>query len=176
VNQPRDKKTGRLLPVKNKQKKNGTRLVQQRLAQRPKYEQPTAGLAKLDEPELIVSTLLHSRNRTEAAAKLGMTLAQLRTTLARPEVYALFNTVKRELLDDAINKARVQVNGSVLTLAEIMNEPIHPPGARAQAARGVQDFMLRAIELQELQLEVDAIKQRLGIKGNAAGGHYLEAE
>ena len=110
------------------------------------------------EPEVVVAVVLQSPNREIAAERLGVNGSNLRRLMQREEYRAAFEEAKRAVLDDAINQLRVFGGEAARTLREVMNEPINPPAARASAARGLLELLLRAVETQDLAVRVAALE------------------
>lgn len=69
---------------------------------------------------------------------------------AKEEFRAAYDEAKRMVLEEAINQFRLFAGEAAQTLRDLMREPINPPSARATAARGLLEVLLRAVETQDL--------------------------
>ena len=100
--------------------------------------------------ELVVATVLHSSNKQIAADKLGIDRRNLFRLMQKEDFRAAYDEAKRMVLEEAINQFRLFAGEAAQTLRDLMREPINPPSARATAARGLLEVLLRAVETQDL--------------------------
>ena len=109
-------------------------------------------------PEEIVSALLSSKSRTEAAEKLGVSRRTLYTWTHSAEVAQLYEKKKADLLQAAADIFVQNLARAVEALADIVgSEP--RAGDRIQAARALLAFGLDYIELAELERRVSALEE-----------------
>lgn len=100
--------------------------------------------------ELVIAAVLRARTLKEAAEELGMGYRTLKSWMSRDEFRSEYDEAKRLLLDETVNQLRTAGGEGVAALRDVANNRENPPAARASAARGLLEVLLRAVETQDL--------------------------
>ena len=108
--------------------------------------------------EQVIAALLRGRTLKEAAAEVRMGYRTLKYWLASDWFRAEYNEAKKLLLDSTVNQLRTAGGEGVETLRDVARNRENPPAARATAARGLLEVLLRAVETQDLAERLERLE------------------
>jgi hypothetical protein len=114
--------------------------------------------------ELVIAAVLRARTLKEAAEELGMGYRTLKTWMSRDDFRAEYEEAKRLLLDETVNQLRTAGGEGVAALRDVANNRANPAAARATAARGLLEILLRAVEVQDITTRLERLE--VAMKGD----------
>jgi len=107
-----------------------------------------------------IAALLRGRTVKEAAEELGIGYTTLKSWTRNNELFrAAYEEAKRLLLDETVNQLRTAGGEGVAALRDVANNSANPPAARASAARGLLEVLLRAVETQDLAARLEKLER-----------------
>ncbi len=110
-----------------------------------------------------IAALLSTKTIAEAANVAGIGERTLKRWLAEDDSFLdAYKTEQRRLVDGAINKLRKAAGDFVDALHQVSKSRKASAAARAQAARGGLEVMLKAIRIEELERRVAELEKFIG--------------
>ena len=124
-------------------------------------ERPKGGNSAARKAEVIIAALLggHTLDATAKIAKVHRRTVD--TYLASPWFQELFASAKKNLLDETISHLRGYATEAVRGLHEVLVDRSVAPIARVSAGREMLNAMLRAVELEDVVGQLEALKQEI---------------
>ncbi len=117
--------------------------------------------------EAAIAALLSHDTVKAAALACGVSEATLWRWMQLPEFQTRHRAARTSVVETAIGLMQQACTGAVATLVKVMRDETAPASARVGAARCVIEQSLRAVEVGDLQAEVEEIKRLLGEKEHA---------
>ena len=113
--------------------------------------------------EKAVCALLSEPTIVAAAEKAGVAEITVRRWLKLPAFLSRYREACRQMVDTAIGRLQEACAEAVVTLREVMGDAEAPVSSRVTAARAVLEMSLKAVELQDLEVRVDALEEAANI-------------
>jgi hypothetical protein len=107
--------------------------------------------------------IMSAPTRKEAAHILGISESTLYRRLRDPDLKAAYRAARHEALSDATTALQVTALAAVVALRELVTDRTINPHVRAVVARTVLDFAYKTDELENVEAEIEELKERLGI-------------
>jgi hypothetical protein len=121
--------------------------------------------------EAAISALLTQATLAEAAEVAGIGEATLRRWLHRDDFQTAYRAARREAVGQAIARLQHVTTVAVNTLEAVMTDPAAKESAKVTAARAVLELALRSVELEDLEVRIAVLEQRIA-ETNAGGSSY----
>jgi hypothetical protein len=121
--------------------------------------------------EQAISALLTQPTLAEAATTVGVGEATLRRWLQQASFQVAYRQARREAVSQAIARLQQVTTVAVSTLEDIMTDPTARESARVTAARAVLELAIRGVELEDLDVRIAALEQRVA-EANAGASAY----
>jgi hypothetical protein len=121
--------------------------------------------------EQAISALLTQPTLAEAATTVGVGEATLRPWLQQASFQTGYRQARREAVGQAIARLQHVTAVAVNTLEAIMTDPTAREGAKVTAAQAVLELAIQAVELEDLEVRITALEQRLA-EAHAGGSAY----
>ena len=109
-----------------------------------------------------LAALLSEPTITAAAAKVGVGERTLYTWLGEPAFGDAYRTARREAVSHAVARLQQVSSDAVTVLVTVMASKETPAATRAAAAKTVLETAIKAVELEDLAVRLDALEQRMG--------------
>jgi hypothetical protein len=109
--------------------------------------------------ETAIGALIAQHSISDAAISAKIGKRTLWRWLRMENFKRAYLDARREVVTQAIVKIQAGMTGAVGTLLEVMKDQTSSPSARVSAARTLLDFGLKSIEIEELELRVEAIEK-----------------
>lgn len=103
--------------------------------------------------EQVISAVLNTRTRGEAARTLGISERALYERLQKPECAEMLREASGKMLEDATNAATGRLMAAVAVIDEIMSKDTADDGTRLRAAESLIRASARLMELSAAQKE-----------------------
>ncbi len=113
-----------------------------------------------------IIALLDRPTLKEAAETVGVGESTLFRWLKEPDFAGAYREARTEAVRQAIARLQQITSEAVEVLRAVMNDKDSPPSSRVTAARTVIEQAIRAVELEELQVRVEALEKALQLRGN----------
>ena len=117
--------------------------------------------------ETLIVALLRKPSVRDAAAECGISERTAFRWLQKPEFQKAYTEARRGAVDDAIRELQGKAMLAVETLAK--NLTCGQPFAENAAAQAILTHAIKGVELQDLQAEIEAIKQMLAERETRKG-------
>jgi len=114
--------------------------------------------------EIAISALLTEPTIPEAAKKAGVHERTLYRWLQDEEFKNEYNKAKRQLVDQALNYMQAITGTAIRKLNEIIEADDTPPNVKVSAIKTLLDNVVKIREVEELEKEIEEIRQQLGMK------------
>lgn len=101
----------------------------------------------------------------EAANKAGISEATLWRWLQDPEFQEKYRTARRQAVSQSITQLQKISSEAVETLREVMNSKETPPASRVTAARAVLEMSIKAVEVEDLAVRIEALEKAAEVVG-----------
>lgn len=111
--------------------------------------------------EKVLSALLSSMTRKEAAEKSGISERTIYAYLQEPEFRERYEAEKRAILNRTGIMLQKSMQPAIQTLYDIVNDKEAGNSARIQAARSILEYGIKTTELIEVYKRMDEIENRL---------------
>jgi len=121
--------------------------------------------------ERAIICLLQCSTIESAALACGVSDSTLWRWLQNPEFLAKYKDARRQAVSVAIAALQQATAQAVITLVDIVSNPVAPPGARVAAAKVILDTTFRAIETDDIQTSLDELKQAFETIRNEKGAN-----
>jgi hypothetical protein len=95
--------------------------------------------------------------------------------LQLPEFQTRYRTMRRQLVENAIAQLQADCTIAARVLRAVAEDKEAPASARVAAARAILEQSVAAIQLTDLQAEVDEIKRLLAAREGATGATRARA-
>lgn len=95
----------------------------------------------------------------EAAKKAGIGEATLWRWLQDPEFQDKYITARRQAVSQSITQLQKISSEAVETLREVMISKETPPASRVTAARAVLEMSIKAVEVEDLAVRIEALEK-----------------
>lgn len=102
----------------------------------------------------------------EAAKKAGIGEATLWRWLQDPEFQDKYRTARRQAVSQSITQLQKISSEAVETLREVMNSKETPPASRVTAARAVLEMSIKAVEVEDLAVRIEALEKAAETSGS----------
>ncbi len=116
--------------------------------------------------ELALLALLDCGEIRKSAATAGVNEATLWRWLQSPEFQARYRAARRQLVETAIAQLQSDCTIAARVLREVAEDKEAPASSRVAAARAILEQSVSAIQLVDLQEQVDEIKALLAARGS----------
>lgn len=114
---------------------------------------------KVSDEEIVAAVLSSSTNKL-AAEKCGLSLAQLQSRLAQPELRKMLDDAHDELLTETLELLKRSERTAVLVMTNIMQDRDVSPQTRLNAADAIVRNGTRLVEQYELRKRVDDLEEK----------------
>jgi hypothetical protein len=121
--------------------------------------------------EQAISALLTQPTLAEAATTVGVGEARLLRWLQQEPFQAAYRQARREAVGQAIARLQQVTTIAVNTLEAILIDPTARESAKVTAARAVLELAIRGVELEDLEVRIAALEQRVA-EAHAGGSSY----
>jgi hypothetical protein len=122
--------------------------------------------------EQAIAALLLEPTLATAAMRCGVSEITVWRWLKRPEFQAAYREARRAAVNQAVAHLQQVCGEAVETLRAVMRDGEKPSSARVAAARSVLDLALKAIELDDLDVRLTALEQRLAPERISPNGRH----
>ena len=119
----------------------------------------------IDLRERVLSALLTSNTRREAAAVARVSERTVYQYLQEPEFAKLYADARREMVTAATAQLQQGLSPAVSTLSTVAADPEAAPPARVAAARAVLEFALRYSETTDIMERLAKLEESAGENG-----------
>ena len=114
--------------------------------------------------EQAIITLLSHSSIPEAAKACGMGEATLWRWLQLPEFQSRYRAARRQLVETAIAQLQSDCTTAVRVLREVAEDTSAPAASRVAAAKTILEQSMSAIQLTDLQQQLEEVKSILADK------------
>jgi len=97
----------------------------------------------------------------EACTVSGVTRSTMYRYLKEPLFEKELKRAKRQLINRAVLRLQQSCRDAAIALAEICRDKEAPPSARVAAAREILASSLKAIEIEELEVRIEQLEQKI---------------
>jgi hypothetical protein len=108
--------------------------------------------------EQVIICLLTAPTLGAAAQQAGVGLRTLMRWLTEPPFQQAYRAARAELIAQATSRLQQACGVAVTTLLRVMLEATSPPSARVAAARTVLDMSLKAVDLENFEVRLQALE------------------
>lgn len=115
--------------------------------------------------EAAVAALLTAPTISIAAQAVGISEQTLWRWLQLTEFQEKYREAKRQAVAQAVTRLQQATTKAVDTLEDIMNDKIAPPSSRVTAAKTVLEMAIKAIEMEDLAVRIEALERTMEEKG-----------
>lgn len=115
-------------------------------------------MAKVSD-EILIAALIKYGSHQKAAAELGISMNTITNRLKNDSFRQQYEEVKAQLLQEAVDSMKVQLNGAVGTLSEVMNDKNNPATVRVSAADSLLRHALRYVETAEIEKRLQQLER-----------------
>ena len=112
--------------------------------------------------EEAIAALLTQPNIEHAARSVGIGPATLVRWMKEPEFDTAYRQAKRAAFGQSISRLQQGTSAAVTTLLKIMLDPVAPASVRVRAADSIFNHAAKAIEIEDIEARVTALKQAAG--------------
>jgi hypothetical protein len=119
---------------------------------------PADGGRRADQAELVIAQLLQGGRLIDIAPRCGIAAGTLRDWLRADWFRERYAAARQELLHSTIDRLRSAGGDAVELLHKVVRSPKLATTPRVQAARGLLEVLLRAIELQDLAARIEKLE------------------
>lgn len=116
-----------------------------------------------------ITALLTHETVTEAAQACGVAESTLFRWLQLSEFQSLFRAARRSLVESAIAQLQRKCTNAAQVLSEIAEDKEAPASSRVSAARAILEQSISAIQLTDLQEQIDEIKRMMSEQEGGPG-------
>lgn len=109
--------------------------------------------------EAALVALISEPTLKEAAKKAGIGEATLWRWLQDPEFQEKYRTARRQAVSQSITQLQKISSEAVETLREVMNSKETPPASRVTAAKAVLEMAIKAVEVEDLAVRIEALEK-----------------
>lgn len=102
----------------------------------------------------VISALLSSNTRKEAATKAGVSERTISRYFAQADFVARYNEEKRRILDAANTQIQGALAPAIKTLRDIVENKKAPMTTKVMAARAILEYTIRLAEYSELEARI----------------------
>jgi transposase-like protein len=120
--------------------------------------------------EAAIAALLSKRNIEEAARSIGIGTQTLLRWLKVPEFQTAYREARRAAYGRSIARLQQASTAAVSTLLKIMVDTNAPPSTRVRAADSVLSHAKQAIEIEDIEVRLEALEQAAELS-NPGGKH-----
>lgn len=110
--------------------------------------------------ELMLSALMTSETRQEAAAKAGITDRTLRAYLSDPSFLAEYQRQRSKLLTDATHQLQSNFQTAIKTLVGIVKSKNSSDKAKISASRIILEYGLRFTEIADILTRLEEMERK----------------
>jgi hypothetical protein len=114
--------------------------------------------------EAIVALLSH-RTVEEAARAIGIAPKTLFRWMNEPEFDTAYREARRKAFGQSVSRLQQAAGAAVSTLLKLMVDPSTPAATKARCAHSVLDHGRKAMELDDIQVRLDALESSVGTNG-----------
>ena len=114
--------------------------------------------------ERAVAALISEKNIQDAAKHAGINVRTLRRWSVLDEFQKVYREARRQLVQQASARVQGAMGEAVETLKAVMKDKGAPASARVSAARAIIDTGLKASEIEDLTVRVEALEAAM-LKG-----------
>jgi hypothetical protein len=118
------------------------------------------GGEKLVRREQAIAALLSEKNIPNAAACAGVSLRTLTRWLAKPGFRRAYRQARRQVVDQALSRLQAALGRAVSTLEDLLTA--ENANVRLNAAKTIVEQCNKAVELDDLAEQLDALKRQIG--------------
>jgi hypothetical protein len=111
--------------------------------------------------EVAITALIAQPSITDAAKSTKIGERTLWRWLRMDNFKQAYLVARRQVVSQAIGKVQAGMTAATETLLEVMKDQNSSPSARVSAARTILDFGLKSIEIEELELRVEALEKAI---------------
>jgi hypothetical protein len=115
--------------------------------------------------EEAIAALLTQRNLDEAARAVRIAPNTLLRWMKEPEFDAAYRQARRAAFGQSIARLQQASTAAVTTLLRIMVDPSSPASTRVRAADSVLDHAAKAIEIEDIEVRVEALERSAETSG-----------
>ena len=108
--------------------------------------------------EEAVAAMLTQRNIEEAARSVDVSTATLMRWQKLPEFQKAYRDARRAAHNQSIARLQQATSAAVSTLLKVMVDPNTPASTKVRAADSVLDHSAKAIEIEDIEARVTALK------------------
>ena len=108
--------------------------------------------------EKAIGALLLAPSIPDAAKSIGIHERTLWRWLKDQKFKEAFKKARREVVRQAIAHVQAGMSEAVNTLREIISDKDAPASARVTAAKAMIDMSLKAVEVEDLELRIEALE------------------
>jgi DNA-binding transcriptional MerR regulator len=105
-----------------------------------------------------VAALLNAATIKGAAEEAGVSERTIHTWLNEPAFEAAYRTARRDAIKLATTRLQIVSSAAVGVLCQL-TRPEHPPAVRLGAASKILDLALKSVELDDLQVRLEALER-----------------
>ena len=109
--------------------------------------------------DLALAALISEPTLGEAAKKVGISEVTLWRWLQDPEFQDKYRTARRQAVSQSITQLQKISSEAVQTLREVMNNKETPPASRVTAAKAVLEMAIKAVEVEDLAVRIEALEK-----------------
>jgi hypothetical protein len=109
-----------------------------------------------------IAALLTSRTIEEAAQTIGVPVSSLRRWRSKPAFAASLCRAQEEILQGVVNSLRSAGLDAATTLRQIAGDIKAPPAARVRASMVIINLLLKAHQLEVIEMRLCALEARKG--------------
>lgn len=109
--------------------------------------------------DLALAALISEPTLGEAAKKVGISEVTLWRWLQDPEFQDKYRTARRQAVSQSITQLQKISSEAVETLREVMNNKETPPASRVTAAKAVLEMAIKAVEVEDLAVRIEALEK-----------------
>ena len=109
--------------------------------------------------EQCIAALLACSSIIEAAQHCGVAEVTMHRWLRQESFQAAYRDSRRQVMQHAIAQIQQITSEAVETLRAVMKDPDAPASAKVSAARTVIESALRAVELEDISVRLEALER-----------------
>ncbi len=115
--------------------------------------------------DLALAALISEPTLGEAAKKVGISEVTLWRWLQDPEFQEKYRTARRQAVSQSITQLQKISSEAVQTLRDVMNDKETPPASRVTAAKAVLEMSIKAVEVEDLAVRIEALEKAAEVAG-----------
>jgi len=115
--------------------------------------------------DLALAALISEPTLGEAAKKAGIGEVTLWRWMQDPVFQDKYRTARRQAVSQAITQLQKISSEAVKTLREVMNDKETPPASRVTAAKAVLEMAIKAVEVEDLAVRIEALEKAAEVVG-----------